>query len=66
MITKSFHLLHGLCSAYPARRMDDDSYKRIDGFASCFECKATYSYQSGGTGSTKHLLKHVCSKTLSS
>lgn len=51
---------------FPAKRIDDNSYKRIDGFASCFECKATYSYQSGGTGSTKHLLKHVCSKTLPS
>ena len=51
---------------FPARRMDDNSYKRIDGLASCFECKDTYSFQSDGSGSTKHLLKHVCSKGLTS
>ena len=48
---------------FPAKRAGEDSYQRIDGFASCFECKATYLYQSGGSESTKHLLKHVCSKT---
>lgn len=38
------------------------TYERIEGFASCFNCKDTYSFQSGGCGSTKHLLKHTCSK----
>ncbi|CAF1348560.1 unnamed protein product [Rotaria sp. Silwood1] len=47
---------------FPAKRLEDGSYHRIVGFTSCFECKDTYSYQSGDSGSTKHLLKHVCSK----
>jgi hypothetical protein len=47
---------------FPAKRSDDGSYKRIPGFASYFTCKDTYSYQSGGGGSTKHLLKHTCRK----
>jgi hypothetical protein len=47
---------------FPARRVEDGSYRRIDGFTSCFECKDTYSFPSSGGGSTKHLLKHVCSK----
>ncbi len=40
-------------------------YQRIIGFASCFNCKDTYTYQSGGSGSTKHLLRRICSKKLS-
>ncbi|CAF4514251.1 unnamed protein product [Rotaria socialis] len=48
------------------RKKQDDCYQRIVGFASCFECKDTYTYQSGGSGSTKHLLRHVCSKRSSS
>ncbi|CAF3426928.1 unnamed protein product [Rotaria sp. Silwood1] len=47
---------------FPAKRAEDGSYKQIIGFASCFNCKDTYSFQSGGSGSTKHLLRHVCSK----
>ena len=47
---------------FPAKRLEDGSYQRIIGFASCFECKDTYSYQSDGSGSTKYLLKHICSK----
>jgi hypothetical protein len=47
---------------FPAKRAEDGSYQRIIGFASCFDCKDTYSFQSGGSGSTKHLLRHVCSK----
>jgi hypothetical protein len=50
---------------FPAKRRADGSYERIIGFASCFTCKDTYSYQSGG-GSTKHLLRHICSKKSSS
>ncbi|CAF1032271.1 unnamed protein product [Adineta steineri] len=47
---------------FPAKRLADKSYKRIVGFASCFECKHTYSFQSGGSGSTKSLLNHKCKK----
>ncbi|CAF4426235.1 unnamed protein product [Rotaria magnacalcarata] len=47
---------------FPAKRVGDDAYQRIDGFASCFNCKSTYSYQSDGSGSTKHLLRYICSK----
>ncbi|CAF1396390.1 unnamed protein product [Rotaria sordida] len=51
---------------FPAKRAEDGSYQRIIGFASCFNCKDTYAFQSGGSGSTKHLLRHVCSKQSSS
>ncbi len=44
---------------FPAKRAEDRSYQRMIGFASCFDCKDTYSFQSGGSGSTKHLLRHV-------
>ncbi|CAF5179357.1 unnamed protein product, partial [Rotaria magnacalcarata] len=47
---------------FPAKRVGDDAYQRIDGFASCFNCKSAYSYQSDGSGSTKHLLRYICSK----
>jgi hypothetical protein len=51
---------------FPAKRVEDGSYQRIMDFASCFNCKSTYSFQSGGSGSTKHLLRHVCSMKSSS
>ncbi|CAF3701502.1 unnamed protein product [Rotaria socialis] len=51
---------------FPAKRFEDGSCQRIIGFASCFACKDTYSYQYGGSGSTKYLLRHVCSKASSS
>ena len=47
---------------FPAKRAKDGSYQRIFGFASCFNCKDTYLFQPGGSGSTKHMLRHVCSK----
>lgn len=47
---------------FPARLVEDDTYNRIPGFASCFQCKFTYTYQSDGSGSTKHLLRHTCPK----
>ena len=46
----------------PAKRVKSGSYQRIIAFASCLNCTNTSSFQSGGTGSTKHLLRHVCSK----
>ncbi|CAF4372964.1 unnamed protein product [Rotaria magnacalcarata] len=51
---------------FPAKRLEADCYQRIVGFASCFEYKDTYTYQSGESGSTKHLVRHVCSKRSSS
>ncbi|CAF4034435.1 unnamed protein product [Rotaria sp. Silwood2] len=51
---------------FPAKRLSDGSYERIMGFASCSDCKDTYTYQSDGSGSTKHMLRHVCSKSSSS
>ncbi|CAF2040861.1 unnamed protein product [Rotaria magnacalcarata] len=39
---------------FPAKRVGDDAYQRIDVFASCFNCKSTYSYQSDGSGSQKY------------
>ncbi len=50
---------------FPARLIDDGTYNRIMGFASCFQCKSTYTFQSDGSGSTKHLLRHTCSKVSS-
>ena len=47
---------------FPNRKDKDGKHQRIDGFASCFTCKATYVFQSDGTGSTKHLLRHKCSR----
>ncbi|CAF4364430.1 unnamed protein product, partial [Rotaria magnacalcarata] len=47
---------------FSGRKDKDGKYQRIDGFASCFTCRATYVFQSDGTGSTKHLLRHKCSK----
>ena len=47
---------------FPAKRVEDGSYQRIIDFSSCFTCKDTYSYPADGSGSTKHLLRHVCSK----
>ncbi|CAF4906656.1 unnamed protein product [Rotaria socialis] len=44
---------------FPAKRVEDGSCQRIIGFASCFACKDTYSYQYGGSGSTKYLLRHL-------
>ncbi|CAF2142585.1 unnamed protein product [Rotaria magnacalcarata] len=51
---------------FPAKRLEADCYQRIVGFASCFEYKDTYTYQSGESGSTKHLVRHACSKRSSS
>jgi hypothetical protein len=51
---------------FPARFVKNGSYKYIFGFASCFQCKMTYKFNSDGTGSTKHLLRHICSKISSS
>ncbi|CAF3038405.1 unnamed protein product [Rotaria sp. Silwood2] len=48
---------------FPARLIENDTYERIHGFASCFQCKTTYTFHSDGSGSTKHLLRHVCSKS---
>ena len=48
---------------FPARLTEDGTYNRILGFASCFQCKSTYTFQSDGTGSTKHLLRHNCPKS---
>ena len=50
---------------FPAKRTEDGSYQRIMGFVSCFRCKDTCSFQAGGSGSTKHLLRHVCLKNSS-
>ena len=47
---------------FPAQQIEDGAYERIHGFASCFQCKTTYTFQSDGSGSTKHLLRHRCSK----
>jgi hypothetical protein len=47
---------------FPARLIEDGTYNRIPGFASCFQCKSTYTFQSDGSGSTKHLLRHICPK----
>ncbi|CAF4126158.1 unnamed protein product, partial [Rotaria magnacalcarata] len=47
---------------FSGRKDKDGKYQRINGFASCFTCRATYVFQSDGTGSTKHLLRHKCSK----
>ncbi|CAF1275599.1 unnamed protein product [Rotaria magnacalcarata] len=51
---------------FPARLDVGGIYQRIDGFTSCFQCKTTYTFQSDGTGSTKHLLRHICSKVQTS
>lgn len=51
---------------FPARLSENGSYERIIGFASCFQCKTTYSFQPGGSGSTKHMLRHVCPKAINS
>jgi hypothetical protein len=51
---------------FPARLGAGGIYQRIDGFTSCFQCKTTYTFQSDGTGSTKHLLRHICSKVQTS
>ncbi|CAF3341802.1 unnamed protein product [Rotaria sp. Silwood2] len=51
---------------FPARLSKCGTYQRIHGFASCFQCKTTYAFQSDGSGSTKHLLRHICSKEQSS
>ncbi|CAF4309979.1 unnamed protein product, partial [Rotaria sp. Silwood2] len=48
---------------FPARLIENDTYELIHGFASCFQCKTTYTFHSDGSGSTKHLLRHVCSKS---
>ncbi|CAF4313115.1 unnamed protein product [Rotaria sp. Silwood2] len=48
---------------FPARLIENGTYERIHGFASCFQCKTTYTFHSDGSGSTKHLLRHVCSKS---
>jgi hypothetical protein len=50
---------------FPARLIEDGTYNRIPGFASCFQCKSTYTFQSDGSGSTKHLLRHICPKVSS-
>ena len=47
---------------FPAQQIEDDAHERIHGFTSCFQCKTTYTFQSDGSGSTKHLLHHRCSK----
>ena len=47
---------------FPARLSEDNTYERLHGYASCFQCKTTYTFQSDGSGSTKHLLRHVCPK----
>ena len=31
---------------FPGRLIEDGSYQRIYGFASCFQCKSTYTFQS--------------------
>ena len=64
MIKKLFHHLLGQHLVFPDKRAEDGSYQRIMGFASCFSCKDTCSFQSGGSGSTKHLLRHVCYKKI--
>ncbi|CAF3073631.1 unnamed protein product, partial [Rotaria sp. Silwood2] len=51
---------------FPIQLVKDGEYQRIYGFASCFESKATYTFQSSGCGSTKHLLRYVCLKLSSS
>ncbi|CAF5020772.1 unnamed protein product, partial [Rotaria sp. Silwood1] len=48
---------------FPARLIENGTYERIHGLASCFQCKSTYTFHSDGSGSTKHLLRHVCSKS---
>ncbi|CAF1603766.1 unnamed protein product [Adineta ricciae] len=50
---------------FPARLIEDGTYSRIIGFTSCFQCKSTYTFQSDGSGSTKHLLRHNCPKVSS-
>jgi hypothetical protein len=40
---------------FPAKRVEDGSYQRIDGFASCFNCKDAYTFQSGGSGSAPNI-----------
>ena len=47
---------------FPVRLTEDNAYERLHGYTSCFHCKITYTFQSDGSGSTKHLLKHVCPK----
>ena len=47
---------------FPAKRAEDGSYQRMFGFTSCFNCKNIYSFQPSASGSTKHMLRHVCSK----
>ena len=47
---------------FPARLTEDNTYERLHGYASCFQCKSTYTFQSDGSDSTKHLLRHVCPK----
>lgn len=53
---------------FPARKTkekdDTYTYERIHSFVSCFQCKATYTFQADGSGSTKHLLRHTCQKSL--
>ncbi|CAF5205212.1 unnamed protein product, partial [Rotaria magnacalcarata] len=44
------------------KHLSSPAWTKFDGFASCFNCKSTYSYQSDGSGSTKHLLRYICSK----
>ncbi|CAF1455113.1 unnamed protein product [Rotaria sordida] len=48
---------------FPARLDGNSTYERIHGFASCFQCKTTYTFHSDGSGSTKHLLRHICAKS---
>ncbi|CAF4086103.1 unnamed protein product [Rotaria sordida] len=48
---------------FPARLSENGTYERIHGFASCFQCKTTYTFHSDGSGSTKHLLRHICAKS---
>lgn len=51
---------------FSARMSGDDSSKRRSGFASCFQCTATYSLQSNGSDNVKHLLGHICPKSVAS
>ena len=47
----------------PARKIDNGTCERIHGCASCFQCETKYVFQSDGSDSTKHWLRHVCSKS---
>ncbi|CAF1476629.1 unnamed protein product [Adineta ricciae] len=45
---------------FPARLTEDGTYNRLLGFASCFQCKSTYTFQpdrSGSTHTATHILK---------